>query len=45
MPMSKRFTLTRYLIEQRRRFPDAGGDFNATKDVNSNLVSTGTSTR
>ena len=29
MPMSKRFTLTRYLIEQRRRFPDAGGDFNA----------------
>ena len=29
MPLSKRFTLTHYLIEQRRRFPSAGGDFNA----------------
>ncbi len=28
MPLH-RFTLTRYLIEQRRRFPDASGDFNA----------------
>jgi fructose-1,6-bisphosphatase I/sedoheptulose-1,7-bisphosphatase len=29
MPLSRRATLTRYLIEQRRRFPDASGDFNA----------------
>ena len=29
MPLSQRFTLTQYLIEQRRRFPDASGDFNA----------------
>jgi len=29
MPLSKRFTLTHYLIEERRRFPGAGGDFNA----------------
>ncbi len=29
MPLSKRFTLTHYLIEERRRYPDAGGDFNA----------------
>ncbi|MDZ4396225.1 class 1 fructose-bisphosphatase [Hydrogenophaga sp.] len=29
MPLSQRFTLTRYLIEQRRRFPDASGDFNS----------------
>ncbi|WP_213954821.1 MULTISPECIES: class 1 fructose-bisphosphatase [unclassified Variovorax] len=29
MPLSQRATLTRYLIEQRRRFPDASGDFNA----------------
>ncbi len=29
MPLSHRFTLTQYLIEQRRRFPDASGDFNA----------------
>ncbi len=29
MPLSKRFTLTQYLIEERRRFPSAGGDFNA----------------
>ena len=29
MPLSQHVTLTRYLIEQRRRFPDAGGDFNA----------------
>ena len=29
MPFSKRFTLTQYLIEERRRFPGAGGDFNA----------------
>lgn len=29
MPLSKHPTLTRYLIEQRRRFPGASGDFNA----------------
>jgi fructose-1,6-bisphosphatase I/sedoheptulose-1,7-bisphosphatase len=29
MPLSERPTLTRYLIEERRRFPDASGDFNA----------------
>ena len=29
MPFSKRFTLTQYLIEERRRFPAANGDFNA----------------
>jgi fructose-1,6-bisphosphatase I / sedoheptulose-1,7-bisphosphatase len=29
MPLSHRFTLTQYLIEQRRRFPQASGDFNA----------------
>jgi fructose-1,6-bisphosphatase I/sedoheptulose-1,7-bisphosphatase len=29
MPLSKRQTLTQYLIEQRRRFPQASGDFNA----------------
>ncbi len=29
MPLSHRFTLTQYLIEQRRRFPAASGDFNA----------------
>jgi fructose-1,6-bisphosphatase I / sedoheptulose-1,7-bisphosphatase len=29
MPLSHRFTLTQYLIEQRRRFPSASGDFNA----------------
>ncbi len=29
MPLSKRFTLTQYLIEERRRFPTARGDFNA----------------
>ncbi len=29
MPFSHRFTLTQYLIEQRRRFPNARGDFNA----------------
>ncbi len=29
MPLSQRWTLTRYLIEQRRRFPDASGDLNA----------------
>jgi fructose-1,6-bisphosphatase I/sedoheptulose-1,7-bisphosphatase len=29
MPLSPRFTLTQYLIEQRRRFPGASGDFNA----------------
>ncbi|MFM1906404.1 MAG: hypothetical protein RLZZ591_81 [Pseudomonadota bacterium] len=27
--MSKRYTLTQYLIEERRRFPGASGDFNA----------------
>jgi fructose-1,6-bisphosphatase I / sedoheptulose-1,7-bisphosphatase len=29
MPLSNRWTLTRYLIEERRRFPDASGDLNA----------------
>jgi fructose-1,6-bisphosphatase I / sedoheptulose-1,7-bisphosphatase len=29
MPFSQRWTLTRYLIEERRRFPQASGDFNA----------------
>jgi fructose-1,6-bisphosphatase I/sedoheptulose-1,7-bisphosphatase len=29
MPLSRRSTLTQYLIEQRRRFPGASGDFNA----------------
>ena len=29
MPLSHRHTLTQYLIEQRRRFPQASGDFNA----------------
>lgn len=29
MPFSKRYTLTQYLIEERRRFPSASGDFNA----------------
>ena len=28
-PMSHHWTLTRYLIEERRRFPAAGGDLNA----------------
>lgn len=29
MPLSQRSTLTQFLIEERRRFPDASGDFNA----------------
>ena len=29
MPLTQRWTLTRYLIEQRRRFPQASGDLNA----------------
>jgi fructose-1,6-bisphosphatase I / sedoheptulose-1,7-bisphosphatase len=29
MTIRRRFTLTQYLIEQRRRFPNASGDFNA----------------
>ena len=29
MPLPRRYTLTQYLIEQRRRFPGASGDFNA----------------
>jgi fructose-1,6-bisphosphatase I/sedoheptulose-1,7-bisphosphatase len=29
MPLSNRWTLTRYLIEERRRFPNASGDLNA----------------
>ncbi len=29
MPLSKKKTLTQYLIEQRRRFPQASGDLNA----------------
>ena len=29
MPLSKRSTLTQFLIEERRRYPHASGDFNA----------------
>ena len=29
MPLSKHWTLTRFLIEERRRFPQASGDLNA----------------
>jgi len=29
MPLNGRWTLTRYLIEQRRRFPEASGELNA----------------
>ena len=29
MPLTNRSTLTQFLIEERRRFPDARGDFNA----------------
>ena len=29
MPLSHRWTLARYLIEERRRFPDASGELNA----------------
>ena len=29
MPQSRRWTLTRYQIEERRRFPEASGDLNA----------------
>jgi len=29
MPLNQRFTLTQYLIQERRRFPGASGDFNA----------------
>ncbi|CAN5304158.1 class 1 fructose-bisphosphatase [soil metagenome] len=29
MPLTQRFTLTQYLIQERRRFPGASGDFNA----------------
>ena len=29
MPLSQRWTLTRYLIEERRRYPDASGELNA----------------
>ena len=29
MPLSQRTTLTQFLIEERRRYPDASGDFNA----------------
>ncbi len=29
MPLSQRSTLTQFLIEERRRFPQASGDFNA----------------
>jgi fructose-1,6-bisphosphatase I / sedoheptulose-1,7-bisphosphatase len=29
MPLSKRWTLTRYLIEERRRYPGASGNLNA----------------
>ena len=29
MPLSRRWTLTRYLIEERRRFPAASGELNA----------------
>ena len=29
MPLSHRWTLTRWLIEERRRYPDASGELNA----------------
>ena len=29
MPLRNRTTLTQYLIQERRRFPDSKGDFNA----------------
>ncbi len=29
MPLSRRYTLTQFLIEERRRYPEASGDFNA----------------
>ena len=29
MPLTNRFTLTQFLIMERRRFPGASGDFNA----------------
>jgi len=29
MPLTGRWTLTRYLIEERRRYPQASGDLNA----------------
>ena len=29
MPLSRRSTLTQFLIEERRRYPEASGDFNA----------------
>ena len=29
MPLRQRTTLTQYLIEERRRFPDSKGEFNA----------------
>ena len=29
MPLSQRSTLTQFLIEERRRYPGASGDFNA----------------
>ena len=29
MPLTHRSTLTQFLIEERRRFPSASGDFNA----------------
>jgi fructose-1,6-bisphosphatase I/sedoheptulose-1,7-bisphosphatase len=29
MPLSRRSTLTQYLIEERRRYPEASGEFNA----------------
>jgi fructose-1,6-bisphosphatase I / sedoheptulose-1,7-bisphosphatase len=29
MPLSQKFTLTQFLIEQRRKYPSASGDFNA----------------
>jgi fructose-1,6-bisphosphatase I/sedoheptulose-1,7-bisphosphatase len=29
MPLTQRSTLTQFLIEERRRYPDASGDFNA----------------
>ena len=29
MPLTHRSTLTQFLIEERRRFPGASGDFNA----------------
>ena len=33
MPLSQRSTLTQFLIEERRRYPGASGDFNGSKSA------------